>query len=83
MSELWNFEGKFVKIVDKSGDVVKGFVSGYERALDSDNGVASVDVICDVESNSGVFFYENQILSIEEINSEEVLQRKIKKYGKR
>ncbi|MFJ7971310.1 hypothetical protein [Psychrobacillus sp. NPDC096389] len=65
--QLWTYVGKHVRVLYKDGDVLEGFVQGYDDGEDNEDGVDSLS-ISNKETDEGDFIYgvsENEIEAIE------------------
>ena len=83
MNKLYEFLGKYIKIVLRNGDIYKGYCEDFDTKEDSDEGIECIYMFPDKDWRSGTFFYANQIKSIEEISYQENREWLEKTYGKR
>ena len=61
--ELWGYFGKKVKVKCTTGEVIKGIVKGFTRAIDNDPEVASIEI---PYSDNGCYeIMANEIKSID------------------
>ncbi|MCL1999510.1 MAG: hypothetical protein FWG65_12165 [Turicibacter sp.] len=77
MINLNNFKFKDVKIVDIDGDVFVGHIEYYTKALDDPDGLANIALVPynlpNWDSDSLLELYEKDIVSIEVLESAEVV----------
>lgn len=70
MYELMKYEFKFVEVTLTNGNVLRGYVLGYESALDNDDdNEENIDLMPDKEARSGVCLLRTEIESIKIIDS--------------
>ena len=68
--QLWEYEGKRVRITDVDGEVFIGLADIYHHADDNESGIASISLDPDGISDAYIGFDENEIASIEILASE-------------
>ncbi|MCL2017084.1 MAG: hypothetical protein FWG68_12650 [Defluviitaleaceae bacterium] len=75
--KLYEYEDKYVKIVDIDGNVFVGFVDIYTSELDEPDGIASLTIIPynipNWEKRCLLGIYENEISTIETIEPIEII----------
>lgn len=66
--KLFDYLHKNVVIVDSKGSQHTGYVHFFTQALDNEENEASIGVLPNRSSNSGIEFFESDIVSIKVID---------------